>query len=186
MAKPRNYSESSSDKESLQRIMFPAGKTYPLNSKRIVASQLQTLVGFLDLLKGASTLEMHKLIEGRLPELNYQLQNVQIVVQEDEGRNTNRILLVDESRIIRQSEIKEICHPSPPVSISCHDTIINNTVCQQHTFSPVNNGDGDALELCSALCKTHRDNERSSKTLSEQSLLLQRVTKQLEDTKLMT
>jgi len=64
--------------------------------------------------------------------------------------------LVDESGIIRQSEIQEIRHPSPPVSISCHDAIINNTVRQQHTFSPVNNGDGYALELRSALCKVRR------------------------------
>jgi len=87
---------------------------------------------------------------------------------------------------MRQSEIQKICHPSPPVSIFCHDTIINNTVRQQHTFSLVNNGDGDVLELCSALCKARRDIERLSKTLNEQSLLLQRVMKQLEDTKLIT
>jgi len=42
MAEPTEFS---SDEECLQEIMYPVGRTYPLNSKRIVTSQLQTLAG---------------------------------------------------------------------------------------------------------------------------------------------
>ena len=104
---------------------------------------------------------------------------MQVVVEEDEGGNTIRILLVDKSGI----------QASPsPVSSSFHDTPDNNTVCQhkQCTLSPVDNGDGDTLKLCSALHKAHSENERLEKVLNEQSLLLQKVTKQLEETKIIT
>jgi len=67
MAESSNRSELSSDKECLQGTMFPAGKTYPLNSKRIVASQLQTLLqtlaSLLDLPTGVSTSETRQLIK---------------------------------------------------------------------------------------------------------------------------
>jgi len=46
--------------------------TYPLNSKRIVASQLQTLASLLDLPRGASMEETHQLIEGRLMEMGHE------------------------------------------------------------------------------------------------------------------
>lgn len=148
-------------------------------------SQLQVLAKLLELPTGASASETRQLIEGRLLELSYQPGNVQVVIEEEEGGNSTRILLVDESGIIRDTGAQEIIHPLPPVSIPCSATFVNNTVRQHHTVSPVNNGDGDALELRSALREARRDNERLERVLSEQCLLLQKV-KQLEDTKLIT
>ena len=55
-----------SDKDSLPRTTFPTRKTYPLNSKRLVASQLQTLVKLLELLTGTTASETRQLVEGRL------------------------------------------------------------------------------------------------------------------------
>ena len=171
-----------SDEESLPGSTFPIRRTYPLNSKRIVASQLQTLAKLLELPTGASASETRQIIEGQLLELGHQPQNVQVVVQEEESGDTSRLLLVDESGVIRDTGV---IHP-PPVSISYHNTNIDNTVRQHHILSPVNNGDGDALELRSALRDARRDNERLERVLSEQSLLLQKVMKQLEDTKVVT
>ena len=42
------------------------------------------------------------------------------------------------------------------------------------------------LEIHSVLCEACRDNERLDRVVTKQSLLLQKVTKQLEDTKLIT
>ena len=172
-----------SEEESLPGITFPIRKTYPLNSRRMVASQLQVLAKLLELPTGASASETRQLIKGRLLELSYQSGNVEVVIEEEEGGNSTRILLVNESGIIRNTGAQEIIHPLPSVSIPCSATFVNNIVRQHHTVSPVNNGDGDALELRSALREARRNNERLERVLSEQSLLLQKVTKQLEDTK---
>ena len=77
-----------------------ARKSYLLNSKRIVASQLQALAKSLKLPTGVSPLETRQLIEGRLMELGYQPEKVQIVVTEEAGGDTSHILLVDESGVI--------------------------------------------------------------------------------------
>ena len=50
------------DEDSLPGTMFPTRKTYLLNSKRIVASQLQTLAKLLELLTGASASERRQLV----------------------------------------------------------------------------------------------------------------------------
>ena len=104
MARKSSYPqcpELLSDEESLPGTTFPIRKTYPLNSKTIVASQLQTLAKLLELPTGASASETWQIIEGQLLELGYQPKNVQVVVQEEESGDTSRLLLVDESGVIR-------------------------------------------------------------------------------------
>ena len=76
---------------------------------------------------------------------------MQVVIEEEEGGNSTWTLLVDESRIIPDTRAQKIIHPPPPVTNPCTDTLVNNTVHQHHTVSPVNNRDGDVLKLRSAL-----------------------------------
>ena len=186
MVETSSYPELWSEKESLPGTTFPIRKTYLLSYRRIVAIQLQVLAKLLELSTGASASETRQLIKGRLLELSYQPGKVQVVFEEEDGGNSTWILLVDESGIIRDTGAHEIIYPLPPVSIPCSATFVNNTVCQHHMVSPVNNEDGDALELRSALREACRDNERLERVLTKQSLLLQKVTKKLEDTKLIT
>ena len=56
MAEGGNYSKPHSGAVEIVEdagTMFPTGKTYPLNSKRIVADQIFELVTLLDLPSGA-------------------------------------------------------------------------------------------------------------------------------------
>ena len=103
MAETSSCPELWSEEESLPGTTFPIRKTYPLNSLRIVASQLQVLAKLLELPTGASASETRQLIKGRLLELSYQPGNVQVVIEEEEGGNSTRILLVDKSGIIRDT-----------------------------------------------------------------------------------
>jgi len=58
--------------------MFPAGKTYPLNSKRIVADHLFEIATLLNLSRGASVAETCQLLEGQLLELGHKPRNTQL------------------------------------------------------------------------------------------------------------
>jgi len=172
MAEGGDHSEPHSEAVELMEdvgAIFLAGKTYPLNSKRIVADQIFKIATLLNLPRGASVAETRQLIEGRLLELGHKLRNVQVIIQlEDKGKNGSRIFLVDESRVICESAKSSSC-PLSPVSIisSCHETLIDKTAylwSTHHTRSPINNGD-DALELCSALRKVRRTNEQLEEKL---------------------
>ena len=92
MAEGGNYSEPHSGAVEIVEdvgTMFPTGKTYPLNSKRIVADQIFELATLLDLPSGASGTETRQLIEGRLLELGHEPRNVQVIVQlDDEGKKS--------------------------------------------------------------------------------------------------
>ncbi|XP_065915676.1 myosin-13-like [Dysidea avara] len=190
MAEGGNYSEPHSGAAEIVEdvgTMFPTGKTYPLNSKRIVADQIFELATLLDLPSGASVTETRQLIEGRLLELGHEPRNVQVIVQlDDEGKNGSRIFLVDESGVIRESG-KSGSRPLSPVSVisSCHESFIDNNVfsCStHHTLSPVNNGD-DALELRSALREARRTNEQLEEKLCQQSTLIDKLVEQLDQVK---
>ena len=122
MAKEANYLEPHSEAADDVGTMFPTGKTYPLNSKRIVADQIFEIATLLDLPGGASVAETRQLTEGRLLELGHEPRNVQVIIQvEDDAKDSRRIFLVDESGVIRGSG-KPISHPPSPVSVSssCH------------------------------------------------------------------
>ena len=67
MAEGGDYSEPPSEAAELVEnvgAMFPARRTYPLNSKRIVADQIFEIATLLDLPRGASVTEIRQLIEG--------------------------------------------------------------------------------------------------------------------------
>ena len=74
---PGEANSEASAKEELV-IQFPEGRSYPLNSKRIVAVQLQALAEILGLPGGASTEETRQLIEGKLMEMGHEPRNVQV------------------------------------------------------------------------------------------------------------
>ena len=62
MAEGGKYSEMHSGAEEIVEdigTMFLTGKTYPLNTKRIVADHIFELATLLDLLRGASVTETH-------------------------------------------------------------------------------------------------------------------------------
>jgi len=189
MAEGGDYSEPHSEAAELVEnvgSMFPAGRTYPLNSKRIVADQIFEIATLLNLLRGASVAETCQLIEGRLLELGHEPRNVQVIIQlEDEARNGSRIFLVDESGVIRESA-KSSSRPLSQVSVisSCHETLIDNTVrsSTHHTRSPINNG-VDALELRSALREARRTNEQLEEKLCQQSTLIDELVEQLDQAK---
>ena len=71
-------SEANSAEELLVEEEFPEGRTYPLNSKRLVFGQLQAVAKKLavELPTGALTEETWKLIEGRLLELEREPWNI--------------------------------------------------------------------------------------------------------------
>ena len=80
-------------------------------------SQLQMLAKLLELPTRASASETRQLVEGRLLEFRYQPKNVEVVVEEEEGGDTSHILLVDESKVIRDTGV--IHHPPHhPLSVS--------------------------------------------------------------------
>ena len=162
-----------SNDDSTPVTTLPIRKSsYPLNSKRIVANQLQALAKSLELLTGASLSETRQLIEGRLLDLGYRPENVQVVVMESQSGDTSRISLIDKSGVILETgEIHKLQHPSPVSNL--HN--FNNNVCPNHTLHtspPVHDGDDDALELRSALRDARRDNERLERVLNEQFFLL--------------
>ena len=60
MVEEGDYSEPHSEAAELVKnvgAMFPAGKTYPLNSKTIVADQIFEIASLLNLPRGASVAE---------------------------------------------------------------------------------------------------------------------------------
>jgi len=137
------------------RNLFPEGRTYSLNSKRLTASELTVIATMLKQPGGESVTKTRQLFKGRLLEIGHEPRNVQVVIQaSDEALKPNKIFLVDESGIIRESEehssrpLSEVSgvirgsgdqspRASSPVSnVSCHDKTIlfNNVRPPPHTF----------------------------------------------------
>ena len=77
---------------------------YPLNSKRLTAAHLQSIVDALDLLKSSSsTDELRQMIEGKLVDLHRESQNVQVAVRKESGVQTC-LYLLDASGIFSQNQ----------------------------------------------------------------------------------
>jgi len=153
MAKPSNSSELSLDEEYLQETMYPAGKTYPLNSKRTVASQSNT-ASLLDLPGETSMVETHQLIEGRLMEMGHEPQNTQVVIKKDK-----QIFLVDDKGIIISTKLirsdinlmsqEHVTQTQEHVSVDIQDHMDddNASLLLSHY------DDVEIDNLCSALCE---------------------------------
>ena len=86
--------ELSSDEDE-----FPEGDIFPLNSRRIKGCWIQRIAEALELPGRASLEETRQIIEGKLMELQYQPQNVQVIVQ---GKNDGAAMfLVNETGVIK-------------------------------------------------------------------------------------
>jgi len=78
--------------------LFPDGRTYSLNSKRLTTNELSVIATMLEIPGGVSVTETRQLIEDRLGEIGHEPQNIQVVVQaNDEALQPNKIFLVDKS-----------------------------------------------------------------------------------------
>ena len=146
---PPNEAEANSEASSREELVvqqedIPEGKTYPLNSKRIVSDQLQALAKVLGLPGSrASMEETHQLIERRLLEMRHEPQNVQAIVN-DEG-----IFLIDDTGIItsmeHMSEVEKEHMSNMVIDHVNHDDIISHR-------------DGvNVNSLHSALCEARRE-----------------------------
>ena len=91
-----NSEASSREELAFGHEEFPEGRTYPLNSKRLISGQLQALAKILELPGGALTEETR---QGKLMELGHEPRNVQVIVKEDE-----QIFLVNDEGIIAFTE----------------------------------------------------------------------------------
>ena len=74
------------------------GATYPLNSKKLVVSQLRRLAAMLELPSEGTAATLRQLIEGKLVELEYEPRNIQVIVTSADSK----LYLVDESGILKQ------------------------------------------------------------------------------------
>ena len=84
---------------------LPEGAIYPLNSKKIVVSQLRRLASMLELPSEGTSATLRQVIEGKLVELGHEPRNTQVIVASVDST----LYLVDESGIIGQ----ESEHVSP-------------------------------------------------------------------------
>ena len=157
---PPNKVEANSEASSREELVvqqedIPEGKTYPLNSKRIVSDQLQVLAKVLGLPGSrASMEETRQLIEGRLLEMGHEPRNVQVIIN-DEG-----IFLIDDTGIITSTEhVSEV--EKEHVSNMVIDHMNHNNVISHHNDVNVNS-------LSSALCEARCENESLTLRLYEQ------------------
>ena len=97
---------------------LPEGVTYPLNSKRLITSQLRRLTAMLELPSDGTLATLRQLIEGKLIELGHEPRNIQVIVASADSK----LYLVDESGIIKQ----ESEHVSPE-NVSTHNNNSNVT-----------------------------------------------------------
>ena len=77
------------------------GKTFPLNSKRLLAFHIQLIAQRLGLPTKASTEELRQLIDGQLGEAEHEPQNVQVIVQEVAGVEL-RVYLMDGTGVFEE------------------------------------------------------------------------------------
>ena len=164
-----NSEASSREELAIGHEDFPEGRTYPLNSKRLLSGQLQALAKILGLPGGASMEETRQLIEGKLIELGHEPRNVQVIVKEDE-----QIFLVDDEGIITEGIIttKHVSNDSMMLlqghvsETEQHVSIVQDYVNNDDTLS-LSHRD-DIVSLRSALCEAHRQNESLALRLHEQ------------------
>ena len=168
-----NSEASSREELAIGHEDFPEGRTYPLNSKRLISGQLQALAKILGLPGGASMEETRQLIEGKLIELGHEPRNVQVIVKEDK-----QIFLVDDKGIITEGIITFTKHVSNDsmMLLQGHvsETEEHVSIIQDH----VNHDDAlpllslshrdDVVSLRSALCEARRQNESLALRLHEQ------------------
>ena len=110
--------ELSSDEDE-----FPEGDMFPLNSRRIKGCWIHRIVEALELPDRAyaSLAEMRQMIEGKLMELQYKPQNVQVIAQ---GKNYGAAMfLVNETGVIK---CIESCDESAHKTVMQGSTISRN------------------------------------------------------------
>ena len=93
-----------SDSDSDEGDSLPDGVTLPLNSKKLVISQLRRLVTPLGISAEGSTSTLRQVIDGKLIELGHKPRNIQVVVSNVDSK----LYLVNDSGIIA----KEMEHVS--------------------------------------------------------------------------
>ena len=91
---------------------FLQGATYPLNSKRLVVGQLRRLATMLELPREGTAATLRQVIEGKLVKLDYEPQNIQVIVAKDDSR----LFLVNESGIVKE----EVDHVSSSINAQVH------------------------------------------------------------------
>ena len=109
-----NYSRTPAGEENLPAMLeesgeedltFPKGNVYPLNSRRLVASQLHRLAGILGLPTSSSLASTRQLIEGKLLEMGCEPKNVQVIESDEDAR----LYLVTDDGVISE-ESAEVIH----------------------------------------------------------------------------
>ena len=177
-----NSEASSREELAIGQEEFPEGRTYPLNSKRtyplnskrLISSQLQVLAKMLGLPGGALTEETHQLIEGKLMELGHEPCNVQVIVKEEE-----QIFLVDDGGIFTFT--KDMSNDTMTLlqehvsETEEHVSIVQDHVNNDDTLSLSHCDDVDVVNLRSALCEAHRQNESLTLRLHEQHSTVTRL-----------
>ena len=93
-----DLSELSSDEDK-----FPKGDMFPLNLRRIKGCWIQRIAEALELPGRASLEETRQMIEGKLMELQYQPQNVQVIIH---SKNDGAAMfLVNDTGVIKCIEL---------------------------------------------------------------------------------
>ena len=90
---------------------LPEGATYPLNSKRLITSQLRRLTAMLELPSDGTSATLRQLIEWKLIELGQEPRTIQVIVASADSK----LYLVGESGIIKQ-ELEHV-NPGPTIII---------------------------------------------------------------------
>ena len=93
-----------SDSDSDEGDSLPDGVTLPLNSKKLVISQLRRLATSLEISAEGSASTLRQVIDGKLIELGHEPRNIQVVVSNVDSK----LYLVNDSGIIT----KEMEHVS--------------------------------------------------------------------------
>ena len=155
-----NYSRTPAGEENVPALLeesdeedltFPKGNVYPLNSRRLVASQLHRLAGILGLPTSSSLASTRQLIEGKLLEMGCEPKNVQVIESDEDAR----LYLVTDDGVISEK--------SAEVSTHVSDTI-------GATFSHIINNDESSVHELESLRSALREARLENEDLKEQML----------------
>ena len=166
-----NYSWTPAGEENVPALLeesgeedltFLKGNVYPLNSRRLVASQLHRLAGILGLPTSSSLASTRQLIEGKLLEMGCEPKNVQVIESDEDAR----LYLVTDDGVISEESAEVNTHVSD-TSGAIFSHIINNNESSVHELE----------SLRSALREARLENE----DLKEQMLRRNESEEQLRE-----